>query len=154
MTVSHLPRAWERALSKKSKFKLLCFQKLLFPGNFWRMRFISPRKSNWNVLSFYRSGWMTDISRIKFRQSRTKLLTHPPFPPIQCWSTLSSGRNSLVGLLIAEPTLNRGEGARKESFWDRLGVIRCKWHDISKMDKIDPCVNTFCPGLKLSANGQ
>ena len=31
------------------------------------MRFISPRKSNWNVLSFYRSGWMTVISRIKFR---------------------------------------------------------------------------------------
>ena len=52
---------------KSLKFKLPCFQKLLFTGNFWRMRFISPRKSNWNVLSFYRSGWMTVISRIKFR---------------------------------------------------------------------------------------
>ena len=41
-----------------------------------------------------------------------------------------------------------GGGVRKESFWDRLGVVRCVWLMIfRKMDKINPCVNTFCPGL-------
>ena len=41
-----------------------------------------------------------------------------------------------------------GKGVRKESLWDRPGVIRCVWLMIfQKMDKINPCVNTFCPGL-------
>ena len=73
-----------------------------------RIQLITPRKSNWDVLSLYRSGWMTVISRIQFRQN----CWHIPLSPIQCWSTLSSGRNSLVGLLIAEPTLNPGKGGR------------------------------------------
>ena len=80
-----------------------------------------------------------------------KIVDTSPLPPIQCCSTLSSGRTSLVGLLFAEPTLNPGEGVRKKSFWDRLGVVRCIWLMIfRKMDKINPCVNTFCPGLYVS----
>ena len=39
-----------------------------------------------------------------------KIVDTSPLPPIWCWSTLSSGRNSLVGLSIAEPTLNPGKG--------------------------------------------
>ena len=46
------------------------------------------------------------------------------------------------------PHLNQGEGVRKKSFWNRLRVIRCVWLMIfRKMNKINPCVNTFCPGL-------
>ena len=58
---------------------------------------------------------------------------HIPPPPIQCWSTLSSGRNSLVGLLIAEPTLNRGEGVRKKIVLGSCGGnTMCMTDDISK----------------------
>ena len=37
----------------------------------------SPRESNWHVLSFYRSGWMTVISRIKFRQYKWLFVFFP-----------------------------------------------------------------------------
>ena len=62
-----------------------------------------------------------------------KIVDTSPLPPIQCWSTLSSGRNSLVGLLIAEPTLNRGEGGEKKIVSGSSGGnTMCMTDDISK----------------------
>ena len=67
-------------------------------------------------------------------------MTHPP---IQCCLTLSSGRNSLVGLLMAEPTLNPGKGGEWKIV---LGLSRGYTMIFWKMDKINACVSKFCPG--------
>ena len=62
-----------------------------------------------------------------------KIVDTSHLPPIQCWSTLSSGRNSLVGLLIAEPTLHRGEGGDKKIVSGSSGGnTMCMTDDISK----------------------
>ena len=62
-----------------------------------------------------------------------KVVDTSPLLPIQCWSTLSSGRNSLVGFLAAEPTLNLGKGGE----WIIVlglsgGYTMCMTNDISK----------------------
>ena len=76
-------------------------------------------------------------------QSRTKLLTHPPSPHSMFRSNFF--RLPPVRRINIEPG---GGGWEKKSFWDRLGVIRCVWLIMfRKMDKINPCVNTSCPGL-------
>ena len=127
-------------------FKLLCF--LCFSrGTFDVCDSLAQGKvSETCFRSIVPAEWL--LFREKSSDNPGQNCWHIPPPSIQCWSTLSSGRNSLIGLLIAEPTLNRGEGGEKKSFWDRLEVIRFVWLMIfRKMDKIKACVNTFCPGL-------
>ena len=62
-----------------------------------------------------------------------KIVDTSPLPPFKRWPTLSSGRNSLVGLLIAEPTLNRGEGGENKIVLGLSGGnTMCMTDDISK----------------------
>ena len=68
----------------------------------WRLESLAPVWETWQVYNPGQNCW------------------HIPPPPIQCWSTLSSGRNSLVGLLIAERTLNPGGGGWEKH---RFGIV-------------------------------
>ena len=84
-------------------------------------------------LSYYTIGLFILCSTWSLPTIPDKIVDTSPLPPIQCWSTLSHGQNSLVGLLIAEPTLNRGEGVRKKIILGSSGGnTMCMTDDISK----------------------
>ena len=117
----HVLLHWDRA-RKETRRSKKNMDSLPFESHFqryekqkWESEPPHTHRPVWDKVSKVKSKVSRDwiFSTLKQATIPDKIVATSPLPPIQCWSTLSSGRNSLVGLLIAEPTLNRGEGGEK-----------------------------------------